>query len=152
MARFFFWSGWVVAWLITALLFLWHLPFYPFKVPGVDPNEAAAVFLVVMFVRWVLIAVLIVWLAVLWTARRGSAVWVRVLAAFVCLAAHAAAGGANAVVWNSWVSQVHQLSAGAAWFLVGLYYGIPVVMLLILAAARLKLPRVVAAHAPSDRR
>src|SRR3954465_4274468 len=98
-----FWTGWVAALLLTALLLVWHLPFSPFSSPGARANEAAVIFLMAMAVRWVLLAGLIVAVAWSWTRRLRLPGWTLAGPLLVLCVLYLLLGLLYAVLWNAWL-------------------------------------------------
>ena len=132
-----FWLGWVFALLLTALLLVWHWPLYPFSDPGIRLNEAAILFLLVMAVRWVVIAGLFVAAGVLVAARLRAATWAWAALPVALVLAHGVIGLVNLGVWNTWVSAGADHSPGRDKFLAAAYFAIPAAVLLALAVVKL---------------
>jgi hypothetical protein len=143
MSDILFSAGWVIAWLLTAILLVWHLPFYPFGTRVVSASGSALVILLVMASRWLLVGGLVVMTALHWSARRRVAAASRNLLCHVALIAHALAGMANCLIWVYGVYDLHRFRLPVAWALAVSYFVIPAVELTVLGLLRLSGPRLV---------
>jgi hypothetical protein len=144
------WAGWVSALLLTVLLQVWHLPFSPFSSPGARANEAAVIFLMVMAVRWVLLAALIVAIARSWSRRLRLTGWASAGLLLGLFALHLLLGLLNAGLWNAWISAGGMHALAGDWLLAGAYFLIPTLMLLALGVVTWSVPSPPAAAGSTE--
>lgn len=139
-----YWLIWLFSLLATGMLFVWHLPFYPFSSPGATDSQGAVLMLMMAFVRWIAIAVLIAIASTLWLRRRAeTSAWARRVVPVALVGGHVLLGLLNFLVWNNWIRWISEPGvhtpagdkASAA-----TYFAIPLVVLSLLAAAKWILP------------
>ena len=111
-------------------------------------NEAGVIFLFLMFLRWCVVAGLVVVVGLFLAIRFGTPTWVRVVVPMALVAIHGVIGLVNLGIWNGWVSAGTDSPPGTAWTLAIAYFAIPLVVLVVLGAAKLFLPTLARSPRP----
>jgi hypothetical protein len=122
---------------ITALLLAGHWSLAPFTNPGARANEASIIFLMLMMLRWVIVLIAIILLAVLLNLRGKLSGGGATGAGIAAGALHLGAGLATMWIWNYWVSVMYDKSPAQLWMCVAGYFGIPIIALATIAAVTL---------------
>jgi hypothetical protein len=128
-----FWIAWAGAALATVLLLVWSWELAPFSWPGMRANEGAIVFFPVMAVRWTaLAACLSIGAWVLIRKWLGGVGWgIGVMSGL--LVVHLVLGLVNVGVMNAWLSVEPEKTRGTMWGLVAVFFGLPVVTMVVTA-------------------
>jgi hypothetical protein len=114
---------------------IWHLPFSPFNNPGATANEAAAIFLMAMAVRSVLLTGMMIIVARSWARRLRPPGWASAGLLLGHCALHMLLGLLNTVLWNAWISAGGTHMPAGDGLLAGAYFLIPTFVLLALGVA-----------------
>ncbi|MDF5714270.1 MAG: hypothetical protein PUP93_10345 [Rhizonema sp. NSF051] len=134
MEQILFWSCWLASLGITALLLFWSLPLSPFTHPGITPNEAVIIFLLVMVMRWLALAVVLMQVAIIWGRRLNLATRWIVGLTIVVVALHFLLGIVNLGVLNVWMSIDHTKTRANNAVYAGIYFSLPTLLLLFTAS------------------
>ncbi|WP_414571744.1 hypothetical protein [Nostoc sp. CCY 9925] len=123
----------------TALLFFWSLPISPFTHPGTTANEAAIIFFPVMGIRWLALASTLFLLVIAWGQYLNLEVVSVISLIIFVLGLHFILGIINVAIMNVWLSvePIKTRTNNAVY--AGIYFGLPIFWLLLVALLMLKI-------------
>lgn len=124
-----FWLGWLVTLATTGLLLLWLLPLAPFTTPGMPANEAVIVFFPVMFLRWLILAILLYYSTLQWCTRLSLTTQWSVVSVVAVLLLHGVLGVINLGILKLWLSVSENKTHMTEIICVMIYFGLPLSVL-----------------------
>ncbi|MDZ8026084.1 MAG: hypothetical protein RMX97_15530 [Nostoc sp. DedQUE11] len=139
MNQAFFWGSWFTSLASTALLFFWSLPMSPFTHPGMKANEAAIIFFPVTGIRWLALASTLFLLVIAWGQYLNLEVVSVISLIIFVLCLHFILGIINVAIMNVWLSvePIKTRTNNAVY--AGIYFGLPIFWLLLVAPLMLKI-------------
>ncbi|WP_445633157.1 TspO protein [Nostoc sp. DSM 114161] len=139
MNQAFFWGSWFTSLASTALLFFWSLPMSPFTHPGMKANEAAIIFFPVAGIRWLGLASTLFLVANAWGQYLNLQPVSAISLTIFVLVLHFILGVINIAIMNLWLSVEPIKTRTTNAIYAGIYFGLPIFWLLLVAALMLKI-------------
>ncbi|MDZ8104127.1 MAG: hypothetical protein RM338_00680 [Nostoc sp. DedQUE12a] len=139
MNQAFFWGSWFTSLASTALLFFWSLPMSPFTHPGMKANEAAIIFFPVAGIRWLGLASTLFLVAIAWGQYLNLQPVSAISLTIFVLVLHFILGVINIAIMNLWLSVEPIKTRTTNAIYAGIYFGLPMFWLLLVAALMLKI-------------